>query len=66
MKVKELRELIEPDTTLWIETEAEQYLEANEKDYLSHKYDNYDISIIKVQHYKSIGTTGITIQVQKP
>lgn len=63
MKIKELRALVEKDTVLWIETAEEQYLEAGEADCLSHKYDEYDIGRMIVQHYPALFAYGITVQV---
>lgn len=63
MKIGELRNLVDGDTMLWIETAEEEYLEAGEADNLSHKYDDYDIGRMLVQHYPSMYTHGITIQI---
>lgn len=63
MKIRELRDLVDGDTVLWIETAEEQYLEAGEADSLSHKYDDYDIGRMFVQHYHSMHAHGITIQI---
>lgn len=63
MTIRELRDLVDGDTVLWIETAEEDYLEAGEADSLSHKYDDYDIGRMFVQHYPSMYTHGITIQI---
>lgn len=63
MKIRELRDLVDGDTVLWIETAEEEYLEAGEADSLSRKYDDYDIGRMFVQQYPSMCTTGITIQI---
>lgn len=63
MTVGDLRDLVDGDTVLWIETKDGKYLEANEAIYLSHKYDGYDIVRMFVQHYPAMYTHGITVQV---
>lgn len=63
MKIKDLRYLLDGDTFLWIETAEEKYLEANEINHLSHKYDDYDIGRMLVQRYPAFATYGITIQI---
>lgn len=63
MKIRELRSLVDADTILWIESAEEEYLEAGEADRLSHKYDDYDISRMFVQHYPAMFAHGITIQI---
>ena len=63
MKIRELRDLVDGDTVLWIETAEGEYLEAGEADSLSHKYDDYDIGRMLVQRYPSMHTSGITIQI---
>ena len=63
MKIRELRDLVDGDTVLWIGSAEKEYLEAGEADSLSHKYDDYDIGRMFVQHYPSMYTTGITIQI---
>lgn len=63
MTIRELRDVAAADTVLWIETTEEQYLEAGEAGSLSHKYDQYDVRRMIVQHYPSIFANGITIQI---
>lgn len=63
MTVGELRTLVDYDTFLWIETAEEECLEAGEADGLSHKYDSYSIGRMFVQHYPSLFTHGITVQI---
>lgn len=63
MKIKELRYLVDGDTVLWIESAEGKYLEAGEADGLSHKFDDYDIGRMFVDHYPALFTYGITIQI---
>lgn len=63
MTIRELRDAVDADTVLWIETTEEQYLEAGEAGGLSHKYDQYNIRRMFVQHYPSMFAHGITIQI---
>ena len=63
MTIRELRDLVNYDTVIWIETAEEEYLEAGEADSLSHKYDDYDIGRMFVQHYPALHAHGITVQV---
>lgn len=63
MKVKELRDLVARDTILWIETAEEEYLESGEAAGLSHKYDDYDIGYMLVQHYPAMFAYGITVRI---
>jgi len=63
MTIRELRELVDGETFLWIETAEEECLEASEADCLSHKYDDYTIGRMFVQYYPSIRIHGITVQI---
>jgi len=63
MKVCELRAITPKDTVLWIETYEEEYREAGENEYLSNKHDDKDIKLMYPEYYKSLSTTGITVQI---
>lgn len=63
MTVRELRDLVDADTILWIETTEEKYLEAGEAGGLSHKYGSCEIKRMFVQHYPSLYAHGITVQI---
>jgi len=63
MTIRELRDLVDADTILWIETAEEKYLEFGEAGRLSYKFDSYDIRRMLVQYYPSLHAHGITVQV---
>ena len=65
MTLRELREIIEPNTLLWIETPDEEYLEAGEEKELTRRYDTYTVKEIYIYHIKSMFAWGIIVQVEK-
>lgn len=61
MTVFDVRKAVPADTTLWIQTENEEYCEANEAAYLSHKYDDKAVKCMYPEEYPALGCTGITV-----
>ena len=61
MTVSDIRNMVPSDVTLWIQTESEEYCEANEAGCLSHKYDDKEVKSMYPEHYKALGCTGITV-----
>ena len=65
MKLKELREVIDNEVTIWLQDTDDNYLDANENRYIGNEYDDYTVIKIFNDRYKSISVRGITIILNK-
>ena len=63
MTVNDIRNTVPDGTTLWIQTESEEYREAGEAGCLSRKYDGKEVKAMYPEHYKALGCTGITVVI---
>lgn len=64
MTVHDIREIVTQGTTLWIQTRAGKYCEANEAGCLSHKWDDKSIAVMYQERYPAMGCTGITVVLE--
>lgn len=63
MKLKELRRLIDPNVSVWLETPEGKYLESGEIGKMSRKFDGYIVKRQYVEHYPALFAWGLTIQI---
>lgn len=63
MKLKELRRLIDPNVSVWLETLDGKYLESGEIGEMSRKFDGYIVKRQYVEHYPALFAWGLTIQI---
>lgn len=63
MKLNELRRLIDPNVSVWLETPEGKYLESGEIGKMSHKFDGYIVKRQYVEHYPALFAWGLTIQI---
>lgn len=63
MKLNELRRLIDPNVSVWLETPEGKYLGSGEIGKMSRKFDGYIVKRQYVEHYPALFAWGLTIQI---
>lgn len=64
MKVRDVLNVVDPATTVWLQKRNGTYCEANEKRFLSNEYADFQVVSMCAERYPAIGTFGITLTIE--